>query len=101
MAVWDESEWEAMHELIHKESSWNHLAQNKSSQACGLFQSWPCAKVLLVAKDLHNIEGQADWGVAYIQNRYGSPSKALSFWKYQAPKYDFDKDGKADGYHWY
>lgn len=90
-----------MEQLVHNESSWNPLASNKKSQACGLFQSWPCSKVLSVAKDLNNIEGQAEWGVRYIQNRYGSPSKALYFWNYEAPKYDLNKDGSPDGHHWY
>lgn len=78
---WHEgTEWEALHTLVHNESSWQPRAVNPTSGACGLFQSWPCAKM---GVPLDDIAGQARWGTAYIKGRYGSPSKALSFWKAQ------------------
>ena len=60
--------------LIEKESGFNLFALNKSSGACGIFQSLPCNK--LPGFDL---ESQVTWGINYIKNRYISPSAALAF----------------------
>ena len=104
---WGEHEWPAMEELIQKESGWQVDVWNRQgSGACGLFQSLPCSKVLSVAGSLANVAGQADWGIGYISDRYGTPTNALHFWKHVAPTYDFTgpngtPDGVADGNHWY
>ena len=67
-------EWDALEELIMRESSWRHDAINPSSGACGLFQALPCSKIRSMA-----IEDQIDFGMNYIKRRYGTPSNALSF----------------------
>lgn len=78
---WDESQWRALEQLIQNESGWQPLVYNHGgSGACGLFQSLPCSKVLSVAGTLDNVQGQAQWGLDYIQNRYGSPQAALDYW---------------------
>lgn len=81
-AVFGTHEWGALEELIQKESSWNHFASNPNGGACGLFQAWPCSKLPC---DLSDVYCQADWGINYIAGRYGTPSKALAFWKARVP----------------
>lgn len=51
---------------------------NKSSGACGIPQAYPCSKLLAVIGSLDNIEGQLDWMINYIANRYGTPSAAIA-----------------------
>jgi hypothetical protein len=62
--------------IIHKESTWNPNAVNKSSGACGLGQALPCSKM----QD-KSPEGQIMWVISYMKNRYGTPTNALSFWQ--------------------
>lgn len=75
---WDSgSEWTALHKLLGNESGLRPSAVNPTSGACGMFQAWPCSKM---GVSLDDVAGQAKWGMGYIKQRYGSPSKALSFW---------------------
>jgi hypothetical protein len=78
---WNGEEWNSLNHLIQLESSWNTHAVNKSSGACGLFQSISCDY------NMDDIHAQADWGIRYIKERYGSPSKAVHFWYNIAPSY--------------
>ncbi len=76
---WDNgNEWDALYTLVQKESSWNPNAQNPTSTAYGLFQflngTWGP-----YGKKTSDPAGQAQAGLAYIMDRYGSPSKALAF----------------------
>ena len=73
-AVFGESEWAAMNALIIKESGYNPNAVNSRSGACGLPQALPCSKL-----GDKTVEGQINWMINYIKNRYGTPSNALSF----------------------
>jgi hypothetical protein len=76
-----DKEYEALHELIDLESSWNSDAQNKRSTAYGLAQfvdkTW----------DLVGIEKSADYRIQliaahkYVMMRYGSWVKALEHHK--------------------
>lgn len=75
-------EWADLKTLINNESGWRTHAMNKDSAACGLFQALPCSKL---GTSLDDVAGQARWGLNYISNRYGSPSRALSFWYAQSP----------------
>lgn len=68
------SEWNAMYELLMRESGLNPWAFNKSSGACGIFQALPCSKMGGM-----EIENQIKFGIGYIKARYGSPSNALAF----------------------
>jgi hypothetical protein len=81
---WTGNEWSALEQLWHNESGWNPNAVNSSSGACGIPQALPCTKI----PNPQSTESQIDWGLAYIKNRYGSPSKALAFWHHGAPKYN-------------
>lgn len=71
-----EQEWPAMETLLGKESGLNPYAVNKTSGACGIFQALPCSKLPC---ELSDVACQANWGMNYIKNRYGSPSNALDF----------------------
>lgn len=71
---WNYADWQI---LIHKESSWNTHAVNKSSGACGLAQALPCSKMLGQIGTLDNYQGQIDWMTGYLENRYGNPTNAL------------------------
>lgn len=74
---WTGAEWEALEFIVTKESSWNHLAVNKSSGACGLFQALPCSKM---GTPWDSLEVQTNFGLSYIENRYGTPLGAKAFW---------------------
>ena len=77
---WDSgAEWAALEILIYKESSWNHTAQNPSSTAFGLFQFLNQTWLGYGCTKSDDVSHQAECGMKYIANRYGSPSKALSF----------------------
>lgn len=75
---WDKgAEWDALSEIINEESSWNPNAANPSSSARGLFQ-----KMTSVNGPVEGTAtGQAEWGLKYIQGRYGDPINALAFHK--------------------
>jgi hypothetical protein len=72
-------------ELVDRESRWNPLARNKSSDAFGLFQfmpeTWGNYKFPFQPKD---VTIQITAGLRYITVRYGSPCEAWAFWQKQA-----------------
>lgn len=77
---WGGGEWPALKRLWIKESGWNHKATNPSSGAYGIPQSLPGSKMRSAGADWRsNPETQIKWGLGYIRDRYGSPSRALSF----------------------
>ncbi len=63
-------------ELIRRESTYNSHAVNASSGACGLPQALPCEKM---GCQLGDVECQLRWQKNYIEDRYGTVSKALGF----------------------
>lgn len=72
-----EQQWAYLDALWHRESGWNHLAENPSSGAYGIPQSLPANKMAVVGADWRtNPETQIRWGLAYIAARYGSPEGA-------------------------
>lgn len=91
---WGESEWESMNNLIQHESGYQSQVANKNSGACGIFQAYPCSKLLAVCPDMSE-DCQIAWGLNYIENRYQSPSKAWKHWLAKVPV-----DGKDVG-NWY
>jgi hypothetical protein len=72
---WTGSEWNALYELIMRESTWNPQAANPNSAARGLFQKMTS----LHGPVEDTVEGQTLWGLNYIAGRYGTPSAALAF----------------------
>lgn len=76
-------EWLCLDELWQRESSWqtkrnSHLSVNRSSGAYGIPQALPAEKMASAGDDyLYNPITQIDWGLAYIEDRYGDACKAL------------------------
>ncbi|MFF9767146.1 transglycosylase SLT domain-containing protein [Streptomyces sp. NPDC053086] len=67
--------------IVDHESSWNYHAVNASSGAYGLFQALPAGKYASAGADWQtNPATQIKWGLNYMNERYGSPCQAWSFW---------------------
>ena len=78
--LWSESDYQALVNLWERESNWNANAHNKTSGAHGIPQSLPASKMSSEGSDYYtNGYTQIRWGLKYIKERYGSPSKA---WKH-------------------
>lgn len=73
---WTGAEWDALYVLWMRESGWNPRAVNRSSGACGIPQALPCSKI-----PDKSTAGQIQWGLDYIQRRYGTPVGAMSHWQ--------------------
>lgn len=77
------NEWKCLDELWDRESSWRTkkrpwLAVNRSSGAYGIPQSLPGNKMASEGSDWRvNPQTQIDWGIKYINQRYGSACAAL------------------------
>lgn len=76
---WTDSEWEALDDLMMKESGWNHNAQNPTSTAYGIGQFLNSTWKGVGIKKTSDPTLQIDAMLKYIRNRYGSPSEALRF----------------------
>jgi hypothetical protein len=73
--------------LWMRESGWNPAASNSSSGAFGIPQALPGSKMATAGADwATNPATQIEWGLGYIQDRYGSPCGA---W------------GHSESYGWY
>lgn len=76
---WADSEIVPLIKLWNRESHWNPSAHNKHSGAHGIPQALPGRKMASEGSDwATNGKTQIRWGLNYIKNRYGSPSKAWS-----------------------
>jgi len=73
---WTGIEWDSLYLLWMRESGWNPMAVNRSSGACGIPQALPCSKI----PDKSTV-GQINWGLDYIQRRYGTPLNAMAHWQ--------------------
>ncbi|WP_405612932.1 lytic transglycosylase domain-containing protein [Streptomyces sp. NBC_01511] len=68
--------------IVDHESTWNYKAQNPSSGAYGLVQALPGTKMASAGADWQtNPATQIKWGLNYMNDRYGSPCGAWSFWQ--------------------
>lgn len=76
-----EAEISALLELVQRESSFNNTAQNPKSTAYGLFQFLDKTWGNYGFEKTSDPVIQTEAGIAYIQIRYGTPSKALRFHK--------------------
>jgi hypothetical protein len=78
---WSSDQFSCLDSLYVRESGWNPSAANPSSGAYGIPQALPGDKMAVYGSDWEtNPETQLEWGLAYIQDRYGSPCGAWSFW---------------------
>jgi hypothetical protein len=78
---WSSDQFSCLDDLYEHESGWNPTANNSYSGAYGIPQALPGDKMAAYGSDWQtNPETQLEWGLAYIQDRYGSPCGAWSFW---------------------
>ncbi|MFD4572162.1 transglycosylase SLT domain-containing protein [Streptomyces sp. NPDC058417] len=75
-------QYQCFSNIVNHESSWNMNAVNPSSGAYGLFQALPAGKYASAGADWRtNPATQIKWGLNYMNDRYGSPCDAWSFWQ--------------------
>ncbi|MEU1312158.1 transglycosylase SLT domain-containing protein [Streptomyces cinnamoneus] len=68
--------------IVNNESTWDYTATNASSGAYGLVQALPGTKMSSAGADWRtNPATQIKWGLSYMNERYGSPCGAWSFWQ--------------------
>ncbi|MFI2375348.1 transglycosylase SLT domain-containing protein [Streptomyces sp. NPDC018964] len=68
--------------IVDHESSWNYRADNPTSDAYGLMQALPGSKMSSAGADwATNPATQIKWGLGYMNERYGSPCEAWTFWQ--------------------
>lgn len=76
---WGREQYSCLVKLWDRESNWRVNAYNSSSGAYGIPQALPGNKMATAGPDwLTNPETQINWGINYINSRYGSPCSALS-----------------------
>ena len=74
---WGEAEYKCLDDLWHRESGWNHYADNPNSSAYGIPQALPGSKMASEGEDWEtNYRTQIRWGLRYIESRYSSPCNA-------------------------
>ncbi|WP_369391605.1 transglycosylase SLT domain-containing protein [Streptomyces sp. CG1] len=68
--------------IVDHESTWNYQAVNASSGAYGLVQALPGGKMASAGADWQtNPATQIKWGLNYMNERYGSPCDAWTYWQ--------------------
>ncbi|GAB3462606.1 hypothetical protein GCM10027570_49210 [Streptomonospora sediminis] len=76
---WGTDEFSCLEPLWEKESGWDPSAENPSSGAYGIPQALPGSKMATAGSDWQsNPATQIEWGLGYIDDRYGSPCAAWS-----------------------
>ncbi|WP_344446904.1 transglycosylase SLT domain-containing protein, partial [Kitasatospora nipponensis] len=76
------NQWAAFSNIISHESSWKITAVNPSSGSYGLGQALPASKMASAGSDWRtNPVTQIKWTLNYMNDRYGSPNAAWSFWQ--------------------
>jgi hypothetical protein len=74
---WGADQMSCLTQLWNRESSWLTSAENASSGAYGIAQSLPAEKMAVAGADYRtNYKTQINWGLSYIEGRYGSPCGA-------------------------
>lgn len=75
------AQYSCFNNVVIKESGWNHTATNPTSGAYGLMQALPGSKMASAGADWRtNPITQINWGISYMNGRYGSPCGAWNFW---------------------
>lgn len=75
--VSDDNEWNCLYNLWARESGWRVEAYNASSGATGIPQALPGSKMASAGADWEtNPVTQINWGMGYINGRYGTPCNA-------------------------
>ncbi|CAL9289039.1 MULTISPECIES: transglycosylase SLT domain-containing protein [unclassified Streptomyces] len=75
-------QYQCFSKIVEHESGWDHTATNASSGAYGLVQALPASKMSTAGSDWKtNPATQIEWGLDYMNDRYGSPCGAWEFWQ--------------------
>lgn len=75
-------QYECFSYIVDHESGWDYTATNPSSGAYGLMQALPGSKMASAGSDWQtNPATQIEWGLDYMNDRYGSPCGAWEFWQ--------------------
>lgn len=82
---WTGNQWRDLDQLVAHESSWNPKAQNPTSSAYGLFQFLNSTWKGVGGHKTSDPTLQGKYGLQYIAQRYGNPSKAWDFWNSHTP----------------
>ncbi|MEV8311275.1 transglycosylase SLT domain-containing protein [Streptomyces flavidovirens] len=78
----DAAQYACFDKIVEHESGWNPQASNASSGAYGLVQALPASKMSSAGADWKtNPATQIEWGLDYMNDRYGSPCDAWGFWQ--------------------
>ncbi|MFJ4686465.1 C40 family peptidase [Streptomyces sp. NPDC088789] len=89
---WTGGQWDSLYKLWMGESGWRHWADNPNSDAYGIPQAMSnIHKETATSAWRNSPSKQIAWGLKYIKGRYGTPSKAWSFWNSKNPHWY--KDG--------
>lgn len=76
---WSDEQFDCLDSLWTKESNWRWNADNPTSSAYGIPQALPGSKMSSVGSDWEtNPVTQITWGLAYIDDVYGTPCSAWS-----------------------
>ncbi|MBL3668296.1 transglycosylase SLT domain-containing protein [Streptomyces sp. M2CJ-2] len=80
--IGDSAQYQCFSNIVQRESGWNPTATNASSGAYGLVQALPATKMASAGSDWKtNPATQIEWGLGYMNERYGSPCAAWDFWQ--------------------
>ncbi|MGY3201422.1 aggregation-promoting factor C-terminal-like domain-containing protein [Streptomyces sp. TE5632] len=80
--IGDSAQYQCFSNIVQRESGWNPTATNASSGAYGLVQALPATKMASAGSDWKtNPTTQIEWGLGYMNERYGSPCAAWDFWQ--------------------
>ncbi|MGP4112563.1 transglycosylase SLT domain-containing protein [Streptomyces sp. 4N509B] len=75
-------QYECFSAIVDHESGWDYTATNPTSGAYGLMQALPGDKMASAGADWRtNPATQIEWGLMYMDDRYGSPCGAWEFWQ--------------------
>jgi hypothetical protein len=78
---WTGRQWTCLDKLWDHESKYETTVRNPRSGAYGIPQALPASKMAAAGNDWRtNPVTQIVWGLGYIQDRYGSPCDAWSYW---------------------
>jgi len=81
---WGSGEFSCLDSLWTRESGWDEHASNPSSGAYGIPQALPGSKMSAYGSDWQdNPTTQIEWGLAYIDQTYGTPCAAWSTFQSQ------------------
>ncbi len=79
--IGNDTQFQCFSNIVKRESGWNYQARNPSG-AYGLVQALPGSKMASAGADWQtNPATQIKWGLGYMNDRYGSPCGAWSFWQ--------------------